>query len=130
MHVCLFCTVRLVNGSSDSEGRVEVYYNGTWGTVCDDGWDLYDANVICRMLGFNRALRAPLQAAFGQGAGPITLDNVACLGIEASIAECQHSQYLQHNCQHSEDASVVCYGKTMKNLLPSNLFTLMQIFLP
>ena len=61
-----------MNGSSPLEGRVEVLVNGTWGTVCDDYWDIRDAEVVCRQLGFARAVRAERLARFGSGVGEIT----------------------------------------------------------
>ena len=103
----LILAVRLV-GDSYNVGRVEVYYNGTWGTVCDDSWDIKDAGVVCRQLGFRYALNAYQGAYFGQGTGPILLDNVFCFGSESSLFSCRHSGLGNHNCRHSEDASVRC----------------------
>ena len=102
--------LRLVGGSGSWEGRVEVYYNNIWGTICDDSWDIYDARVVCRQLGFFGAVSAPGSARFGAGSGQIWLDDVACLGSESSILYCGHNGWGSHNCGHSEDASVICLG--------------------
>ncbi|PIK49864.1 putative scavenger receptor cysteine-rich protein type 12 isoform X1 [Apostichopus japonicus] len=101
-------TVRLIGGNSALEGRVEVYVNNEWGTVCDDGWGLDEANVICNQLGFGNAISAPSSAFFGQGGGTIHLDDVSCSGLESSLLDCGHRGIDMHNCRHSEDAGVVC----------------------
>ena len=46
-------SIRLVGGSTRFSGRIEVFSNGQWGTVCDDGFSSVDANVACRQLGFS-----------------------------------------------------------------------------
>jgi len=103
--------VRLLGGNWNGEGRVEVLHNGAWGTVCDDYWDIKDARVVCRQLGFPDAVSAPTSARFGEGSGNIWLDNVSCLGTEGLIKDCPHREWGKHDCTHREDASVICSRK-------------------
>ena len=103
--------VRLIGGANVAEGRVEILHDGSWGTVCDDSWDLKDAEVVCRMLGFDGALDAPLGARFGKGSGSIFLDEVQCQGTEIDVERCDHDGIGVHNCAHNEDASVICIPK-------------------
>ncbi|XP_071478092.1 scavenger receptor cysteine-rich domain superfamily protein-like [Diadema antillarum] len=100
--------LRLVGGRTPLEGRVEIFHDGQWGTVCDDSWDLNDAMVVCRQLGNYAALTAKCCQAYGPGAGPILMDGVDCDGTESILENCPHEGWLSHNCQHYEDASVVC----------------------
>ena len=108
-------TARLVNGSatprgrgsSPREGRVQVYYNGTWGTVCRSNFTDATAAVICHMLGYEDAGQY-IGNRYGRGSGRIWLDNVRCTGWEPHVTECQHPGWGRHNCQHSEDVSISC----------------------
>ena len=101
--------VRLVDGPTTHEGRVEVYANGAWGTICDDDFDIKEANVICRMLGYFGALEALGGAYYGQGRGKILMDQLECVGDEESIFNCPiNSTIGQHDCTHREDAGVEC----------------------
>ncbi|XP_074994759.1 scavenger receptor cysteine-rich domain-containing protein SCART1-like [Calonectris borealis] len=100
--------VRLVNGPGRCAGRVEIYYKGSWGTICDDGWDLPDATVVCHQLGCGGAVEAVGSAQFGAGSDQIWLDGVNCSGAEAALWDCPAESWGQHDCGHKEDAGVVC----------------------
>ncbi|XP_023967950.3 scavenger receptor cysteine-rich domain-containing group B protein-like [Chrysemys picta bellii] len=100
--------VRLAGGPSECVGRVEINYKGRWGSVCDDEWDLADAAVVCRQLGCGTVLSAPVGAWFGEGTGPIWLNEVRCQGSEQHLRHCRHRGWRQHVCSHEEDASAVC----------------------
>ena len=107
-----------MDGSGPHEGRVEVFYEGQWGTVCDDLWGFQDAAVACRQLGFPGAVRATTAAAeFTIGDGPIVLDDLECNGDERTLGECTHRGWGDNNCGHSEDAGVVC-ATSVTTILP------------
>ncbi|KAK7108975.1 hypothetical protein V1264_013099 [Littorina saxatilis] len=106
--------IRLVNGTNMKEGRVEVYFNGQWGTVCQDRWGKLDATVACRQLGLPsnnpipyRGTRSPI-SPFGPGAGPIWLDDLMCAGTEQKLLYCPANAGGINNCDHNEDVGVRC----------------------
>ncbi|KAI0212158.1 hypothetical protein LSAT2_002933 [Lamellibrachia satsuma] len=100
--------VRLSDGRSEHEGRVEVQYLGEWGIICDDHWDVTEANVICRQLGYHSAIRPSVLSEFGSGNGNFLLDEVNCIGNETSLEECHHEPWPKHDCRTYEAAGVVC----------------------
>ncbi|XP_031556202.1 deleted in malignant brain tumors 1 protein-like isoform X2 [Actinia tenebrosa] len=100
--------VRLV-GDQNHTGKVEILYQGTWGVVCHWLWDIQDAHVVCRMLGYKAAEHA---IWFIEGETPrrVLMYNVECSGREKSIAECAHSGWWNVNsfCSNKRLAGVVC----------------------
>ncbi len=107
----LIATVRLVNGDSCS-GRVEVLYNGSWGTVCDDGWDLTDAAAVCREVGCGDVIEAKSAAHFGQGSGPVWISDLQCSDTDSRLRDCKSSGWGRGSCGHEKDAGVICKGKS------------------
>ncbi|XP_078062389.1 scavenger receptor cysteine-rich domain-containing group B protein-like, partial [Mustelus asterias] len=108
--------IKLTLGVDACSGRVEVQNNGTWGTVCDDGWGLTEATVVCKHLGCGQALTAVNSSAFGLKKGHIWLDDVNCMGTETSLAQCRHGPWGQTDCSHKEDAGVICENANVSEL--------------
>ncbi|XP_005530932.1 PREDICTED: lysyl oxidase homolog 2 [Pseudopodoces humilis] len=94
-----------------NEGRVEVFYNGEWGTVCDDDFSIHAAHVVCRELGYVEAVSWLPSSKYGKGEGKIWLDNVHCTGKESSLAACGSNGWGVSDCKHTEDVGVVCSEK-------------------
>lgn len=108
--------VRLVGGADRCAGRVELWRDGRWGTVCDDQWDLQDANVVCAQLGCGYALEVTGQGgSFPPGRGPVYLDELNCTGKEENLWACPDAQD-EPDCGHKEDAGVVCSGQSSTNI--------------
>lgn len=107
--------VRLANGSTGHDGRVEILRFGQWGTICDDNWDINDARVVCRELGFPGAMETTVGSYYGNGTGPIWLSEVNCEGTESAIDDCQSPPFGEHYCDHSNDVGVICDGMCILN---------------
>ncbi|XP_076105846.1 scavenger receptor cysteine-rich type 1 protein M160-like [Mytilus galloprovincialis] len=101
--------IRLKNGANPSEGRVEVFHNNQWGTICSDNFEKADASVICHMLGFDPLYpKVYKDSRFLPGNGPIWMNNVECWGTEEDLAECEFDKYGRNTCNHSQDIGISC----------------------
>ena len=94
--------------SADGVGRVEIYHGEQWGTICDNNWNLRDARVACRQLGYKYTVKALRGSDVPDGTGKIWLNNVVCTGSEPSLESCHHRGWENHNCGHAMDAGVEC----------------------
>ena len=94
--------------SANGTGRVEVFYHGQWGTICGIGWDMTNARVVCRQLGYKYAFKTLRSHQVPSGSGRIWLADVACTGKEQNITSCSHKGWGNHTCNHSEDVGVKC----------------------
>ncbi|XP_048361638.1 deleted in malignant brain tumors 1 protein-like [Sphaerodactylus townsendi] len=101
--------LRLANGQNSCVGRVEFLNEGEWNSICDDGFGMNEANVICKQLGCGYPLATYGWAYFGKGSGSI-MHYLHCNGSETSIWNCSHSAWNETNCGHHEDVGILCSG--------------------
>ncbi|XP_060708687.1 deleted in malignant brain tumors 1 protein-like [Hemiscyllium ocellatum] len=120
--------IRLVNGTDACSGRVELNYKDIWGAVCDDAWDLQDANVACKQMGCGPARSAPGSAQFGEATGTFWLDDVECKGHEVNLFQCLSNSVGKHNCNAGEAAAVTCSDRPPKPIL--SLDVKREVFTP
>ncbi|XP_061439767.1 lysyl oxidase homolog 3 isoform X1 [Rhineura floridana] len=104
-----------------NEGRIEVFYNQEWGTICDDDFTLANAHVLCHHLGFVAATGWTHSAKYGKGVGRIWLDNVNCGGSEKSLVDCRSRGWGNSDCSHEEDAGVICKDERIPGFVDSNV---------
>ncbi|XP_065846358.1 neurotrypsin-like isoform X2 [Oscarella lobularis] len=111
-------TLQLIGGDlGGRSGRLQIYHNNRWGTICDDYFALNEAIVACRQLGFTTGYVGYKSRAFyGRGSGPIWIDDLRCSGNESSIDKCSFNGWGSHNCYHSEDVGVVCDFKAIPEI--------------
>lgn len=112
-----------------------VCHDGSFGSVCDNGWDSNDAKVVCRMLGYPADSKAVLHVslatyslslpvppsldaeAYAGGAqyygayGDIILENLECTGDENHVYDCNGNKFGDNTCTHDQDAGIICPGK-------------------
>ena len=100
--------IRLTDGSMfPFSGRVEVYRNGVWGTMCDKYWNDNNAHVVCEQLGYKSSFPIT-QRDVATGKGPILMENVTCSHYQDNLLACSHNGFENHNCGHVEDVGVAC----------------------
>lgn len=121
--------VRLVGSTNNNEGNVIIYHFtddpstggrvGFWGILCDDSWELKDASLVCKQLGFpDGATAATVKNKFDATMDRIWMDDIYCYGHETQISECSHYGWGRHNCEMHEAAGVICKGNQEATINP------------
>lgn len=96
--------------SSAGVGRVEIFHNGSWGTVCENGWNMYTADLACREVGYLRAVRIISGTSVPPGSGNI----LSVTWCWIYIRDCDI--YPTDQCNHSQDVGVQCSNKPGKHV--------------
>ncbi|XP_035681603.1 uncharacterized protein LOC118419348 [Branchiostoma floridae] len=134
-------SIRLVNGSTEYEGRVEIYHDNRWGTICDHPlklpwkrWGLHETLVVCGQLGYLSPFELPEVLPlgyFGDGENEtreIWLDDVVCNGTESNLKECHHGDWGPSwkdifLCSEDFAVAIVCRSAETTTPVPFNVTT-------
>lgn len=124
--IYFFPAVRLSHRNQLSwQPEVQVLFAGFWGPVCSDFWDLQDANVVCRQLGHDDALAAPVYHGFQEiGNDVICLGLMECIGNESSVQHCAHDEL---KFSSAEIEASYGGGQSIAICTPKGLFLFMNI---
>lgn len=107
-------SVKLVGGSGEHEGNVLIFHNGKWGNICDDEWDKYEAEVVCRQLNYHLGAKATHSSHFGRARRKFWMDDLYCTGNESELSSCRFDGWGQSDCEDSEAAGVICVVEKAK----------------
>ena len=105
--------LRLVGGNSENDGRLEIFFNGEWNTICSKRWNSRAALVACKQLGFSFgiSIHSAYNAYHSSGSGRIGMSYVSCSGREDKLIECEFTGWYPSGCFHSDDVGVLCSSK-------------------
>ena len=126
--------MRLTDGATENEGRIEVRQNveDSWGIVCDNWFDINDANVFCKMLGYtNGAETAYTNSHFGHGNLDFHMDDLVCTGQELTFLDCPYGGWGSHNCGSTEATGVRCdpgWSGSSKYIILFEIVNLLKVF--
>eukprot|EP01084_Bolivina_argentea_P121112 214669_1 len=112
--------VDIIGDTTVNAGRLEIYYNNTWGTICDHRFDGNDANVACRQLGFSGTAFSVKQS-LPRGTGIIWLHDIKCIGNESKLIDCNNDGWKNwettegHKCNHNDDIGISCFTSELSH---------------
>ena len=107
LYFVLLVPVRLNGADVDYGGIVEVFYNGKWGRICRNKWDLNDVEVVCKQLGFKSAFAEFIGSGVKDEDIPFLMSGVSCTGYESDLASCKRSDG-EYQCQDDKGAQALC----------------------
>ena len=110
--------IRLQGSTLPYAGRVEVFYKGVWGAISSRNWDINDATVVCRQLGYSAGAEVALKnGVYGPVSGPVWITNLQCTGSESNVVECVHDGLGNKTEWQRRDniASVICKDSSFTN---------------